>query len=86
MSFGFRKLPEDVTLNDLGQRVFDVLARHTSFPWPVLQAQCKRHGVDPRTLAPEGLTRVVDDLADAVGRFTSPQTKQAVASELRSLV
>lgn len=83
--FALQKLPEGVHLGGLSTRVFEILAEHTSFPWPVMQAQCRREGVDPTAITPEGLGRVVDHLAKAVARFTTPQNGTKVAEALRPL-
>ena len=83
--FALRGLPEGVHLGTLSTRVFEILAEHTSFPWPIMQAQCRREGVDPAAITPEGLGRVVDHLASAVARFTSPQNGVKVADSLRPL-
>jgi hypothetical protein len=78
--------PSDVKLARLSQRVFDVLAEYTSFPWPVMQAQCRRVGVDPTNLSPEDLSAVTDYMAKAVERFTSPETGQKTREALRQLL
>lgn len=83
--FALASLPEGVELGTLSRRVFDVLAQHTSFPWPIMQAQCRREGVDPTAITPEGLARVVDHLANAVARFTTPQNAVRVGEALRPL-
>ncbi|MEM9069794.1 MAG: hypothetical protein AAGE52_14875 [Myxococcota bacterium] len=86
MTFGFRTLPEGVILGELSEKVFDVLQEHTSFPWPVMQAQCKRVGIDPTSLSKEELATMVVYFADAVGRFTSPERRQSVLAELSTLL
>lgn len=71
-------------LSEFANRVFDVLAEHTAFPWPVLKTQCERSGVDPRELMPSQLDRVLDDLVKAVARFTSPEVGEEVRRQLRA--
>ena len=81
----FREPPPDIELNAFSRHVFDTLARHTSFPWPVLATQCSKMSIDPRNLTPTSLESVLDMLAAAVGQFTSPETREAVARELLTL-
>lgn len=85
MSFAFNTLPDDVTLGALSRQVFDVLSEHTSFPWPIMQAQCRREGVDPTDLSAEDLALVLPHFGDAVARFTSPSTGQQVRAALQPL-
>jgi hypothetical protein len=85
MGFGFRSLPEGLSLSPLSRRVFDTLAEHTSFPWPIMQAQCNRVGADPQNLEPADLAKLTQHLADAVGRFTSPDDREQVHARLRAL-
>jgi hypothetical protein len=84
-SFALKTLPADVRLNGLSRQVFEILAEYTSFPWPVMQAQCRREDVDPSNLGPAELARVIDNLASAVARFTSPENATKVAGALRPL-
>ena len=86
MAFGFRSLPPEVSLNPLSRRVFDVLALSTSFPWAVMLAQAKRIGADPANLTPEMLQELTPLMAQAVGRFSSPQVEQNVSAELSALL
>jgi hypothetical protein len=85
MKFGFRKLPEGLELVPFSRRVFETLARHTSFPWPIMQAQSKRVGADPAQLSPTDLAKLAPLLAEAVGRFTSPEARDDVQRELERL-
>ena len=39
MGFGYRRLPEEVVLGRTSKQVFEILVKHTSFPWPVMKAQ-----------------------------------------------
>jgi hypothetical protein len=79
-------LPEGVILAPLSRRVFDVLARHTVFPWPVLSAQCRRHCLDPRALSPADLERVLPHLVSGVTRFTTPAKGELVRAALAALL
>lgn len=80
------KLPAGVTLNPLARAVFDVLAGHTAFPWPVLSAQCKRQGCVAEALTMAELRGLIPALSTSVGRFTSPEKEQAVRRALSNLV
>lgn len=79
------KLPPGVTLGPLSSRVFEVLEAHTAFPWPVLAAQCKRHGFDPADISAQELTTLIPRLAAGVERFTSPAHGAEVARALERL-
>ncbi|GAB4114835.1 MAG: hypothetical protein OHK0013_49470 [Sandaracinaceae bacterium] len=81
----FRTLPDGVVLGPLSARVFEVLAEHTSFPWPIMQAQCRRENIDPTAITPSELTRLVGHLATAVARFASPERGAEVSRKLRAL-
>ncbi len=74
------------TLGPLAISVYEVLGRHTSFPWPVLKSQCRRQGIDPQHLTATTLGAVLQDLALAVGRFTSMSEGLAVRRELVALL
>ena len=80
-----RQLPLGVTLGPLSLQVFDVLAKYTAFPWPVMVAQCKRCGVDAANLTPASLRQVIPYLSSGVARFTSPQKGDAARRELERL-
>jgi hypothetical protein len=74
-------------LSAVAERVFDVLARHTMFPWPVLKTQCERIGVDPFRLTPASLDgQLLDNLAASVARFTSPAKGAEVRDELAAII
>jgi len=66
--------------------VYGVLERYTAFPWPALKSQCRRRGIDPSSLTPATLGAVIQDLALAVGRFTSMSSGLAVRRELVALL
>jgi hypothetical protein len=78
-------LPEGVELNELARAVFDVLAQHTAFPWPVLSTQAKRLGVDLATLTRAQLVSLIPLIAASVGRFTSPAKQEIVRRDLAKL-
>ena len=83
-NFGIKSTkPEN--LSPFALLVFDTLSKYTTLPWPVMLAQCRRGNVDPVNLTPAELATVVDYMADAVGRFTSPEKAEAVWRELRGL-
>lgn len=85
MTVTLKTKPEGVRLNPLSERVFEVLARYTSFPWPVMQAQCKRVDANPEALTPADLKRAAEHIATGVARFTSPQNGEKVLDELMKL-
>lgn len=79
------KLPSGVQLGPLSRAVFDVLARYTAFPWPVLSAQCRRAGCLAEAMSVADLRNLIPALASSVGRFTSPEKELAVRRELGTL-
>jgi hypothetical protein len=81
-----KKYPAGVTLGTLSMRVFDCLVKYTSFPWPILTAQCKRCQLDPASLNAEGLERVLPFLVEGVARFTSPQKGDALKEDLSAIL
>ncbi|AKF10961.1 hypothetical protein [Sandaracinus amylolyticus] len=84
--FAQRTLPQGVQLGKISREVFDALARFTSFPWPVMQAQCRREELDPTALTKSDVERLLPHLATAVARFTSPEKGEQVAEALRAIV
>ena len=70
----------------LSARVAEVLGRYTSFPWPILIAQCRRVELDPENLTKEGLRRVLPHLVNGVARFTSPDNGERAEQELQKLL
>jgi hypothetical protein len=73
-------------LNTLSTQIFELLARYTMFPWPVLKTQCERAGIDPFHLTPADLDeQLLDKLAAGVARFTSPAKGAEVRGELAAL-
>jgi hypothetical protein len=72
-------------LSSFSREVFDVVARHTAFPWPIISAQCRRANVDPMKLDRESLGKAVDFIAEGVGYFTSPEKAMLVRRELSLL-
>ena len=83
--FAHRTLPQGVQLGKTSRDVFDVLARFTSFPWPVMQAQCRREGLDPTSLSRGDVERIIPHLTSAVARFTSPEKGEKVEQALRAI-
>lgn len=77
-----KNLPLGVDLGRISSLVFEVLAEHTAFPWPVMVAQCQRCGFDPVDLNAEQLEQVISHLARGVARFTSPAKAESVEREL----
>lgn len=73
-------------LGPLATSVYGVLEKHTSFPWPVLKAQCRRNGIDPHHLSPATLGALIQDLALAVGRFNSMSAGLSVRRDLVALL
>ena len=78
-------LPPGVSLSHLSEQVFEVLARYTTFPWPVLSTQCKRLGLDPAFLTSADLRRLIPLLTAGVARFTSPLKGEQARRELENL-
>jgi hypothetical protein len=77
--------PDGVHLNALSTAVFDVLARFTAFPWPIMLAQCKRVNVDPSELTADGLRKALPFIVHGVERFTDPVKAGQAEEELSSL-
>ncbi len=73
-------------LGPLATAVYGVLEKYTSFPWPVLKAQCRRNGIDPLHLSPAMLGALIQDLALAVGRFNSMSAGLSVRRDLVALL
>jgi eukaryotic-like serine/threonine-protein kinase len=63
-----------------------VLGKHLAMPLAILRAQCDRHGLDVARLTADDVARLAPALAEAVSRFTSPGTREALEAELRALV
>ena len=61
-----------VELNPLATRVHDLMAGFTSFPKPILVAQCKHIGKTPSTLEPGDLARLAPYVGNAVALFSNP--------------
>jgi hypothetical protein len=74
------------TLSPLATAVCGVLEKHTSFPWPVLKAQCRRNGFDPHHLSAATLGALIQDLALAVARFNSMSAGLSVRRDLVALL
>ncbi len=73
-------------LSPFSQQVFDILARYTAFPWPVLTAQCRRSSIDPLHLDQETLGKVIGPLARGVGAFTSAAKAREFEEEITLLL
>ena len=78
-------IPSNAQLRGLSLRVFQVLSKYTAFLWAVLQAQCRRSGIDPMALNPGGLGDIIEDLAGGVARFSSVAKGDQVRLELAAL-
>ncbi len=72
-------------MGPFSRSVFEVLARYTAFPWPILSAQCKRSGVDAMNLDSAGLAKIIPLVARGVGLFTTPEKAILVSAELARL-
>lgn len=79
------RLPPGIELGPLSREVFDILAEHTAFPWPVLLAQALRIGADAPNLLHSDLERLAPRLADGVARFTSPDKGESVRARILAL-
>ena len=80
------KPPRDVELRALSAKVFDILARYTAFPWPVLKAQSRRIAATPEDLSISELRDLLEHLVRGVERFTSPETGVRVREDLEALL
>ncbi len=79
-------IPQDTNLQGLSLQVFDILAKHTAFPWSILKAQCHRIAADPSHLSRDQLCGdLVNYLADGVARFSSPEKGERIRRELKAL-
>jgi hypothetical protein len=82
-----RALNRPADLAGLSRQVFDVLARYTMFPWPVLKAQAERVRADPLRLTHADLDGpLLEHLAASVARFTSPAKGARAREELAALL
>ncbi len=72
-------------LNELGGQVFDVLAAHTAFPWPILETQARRSSKDPFQLTRADLRELAPRLLEALARFASPDKVEAATQALGRL-
>jgi hypothetical protein len=73
-------------LNELGNRVFDVLAAYTAFPWPILEAQAKRSELDAYNLEQPQLRALIPKLIEAVASFARPEKVEAATAALQQLL
>ena len=80
------KPPAGVDLGPVSARIFEVLAEHTAFPWPVMKTQAQRLGLDPANLTMTDLRALLDLLAVSVERFTSPRTGAKTREDLERLL
>lgn len=80
------KPPRDVELGELSTKVFDILAKYTAFPWPVLKAQSRRKDAAPEDLDLAQLAELLEHLVRGVERFTSPETGVQVRADLEALL
>jgi hypothetical protein len=85
MDEGLSKRPKGVEFNELSESVFAILEQYTAFPWAIMAAQAKRIGATAHALAPGDLKKLVEPLANGVGRYTSPEKQEAVKDALTSL-
>jgi hypothetical protein len=81
-----RLIKRPAGLNELAGKVFEVLAQHTAFPWPILETQSKRAKKDPLQLTREDLTELAPRLIEALGRFAAPDKTKAAQIELMRLI
>lgn len=73
-------------LSGFAAQVFDVLAEHTMFPWPVMKTQCERAGVDPFMLSAAHLKKpLLDSLTASIARFTSTAKGERARMSLEAL-
>ena len=86
MAAGLTNRPASLTFSALSEAVFDILAQHTEFPWPVMLAQCKRVAADPANLAKKSLTEAPPHIVIGVARFTSPEKAAQLEQELRAVI
>ena len=72
-------------LSPFSREVFDLIAKYTMFPWPIMTAQCKRGNVDPMLLDRASLAKVLPFIVEGVGSFTSPAKAQQIQADLTRL-
>lgn len=60
-------------LGSLSQKVLDVLAHHSWFPWATLATQCKPLGIDPKDLTPSDLDRLIEPVIAALERWAGEE-------------
>ncbi len=79
------RVPANVQLSPMAERVLAILSHHTAFPWPVLMAQCQRCNLDPAQIGAAEVKQLAPLLSAGVARFTSPQKGAQVLAELNKL-
>ncbi len=72
-------------MNELAQKIHDILGKHTIFATPILTAQCRYIKKTPETIDRTDLPRLASYIGKAVALFSNPETAQAVEQAIKAL-
>jgi hypothetical protein len=61
------------------------LQRFSALAWPLIEAQCTRHGISPDELSRSQLADILPDIEKSLARFTSPEKAKAARERLEQL-
>ena len=72
-------------MNELAQRIHDVVAKHSIFATPILNAQCKHLKKTPDTIDRTDLPKLASYIGKAVALFSNPETALTVETAINKL-
>ncbi len=81
-SFGRISVTAPGDLSSFSRQVVEVMAKYTSFAWPILAAQCRRANIEPGNLDKDSLLKLLPFIVQGVGAFTSPEKAKMVGAAL----
>jgi hypothetical protein len=73
-------------ISRLALQVLRELQQFSALAWPLLEAQCTRHGIPPGELSRSQLSDILPDIERGLARFTSPEKAKAARERLEELM
>jgi hypothetical protein len=73
-------------LGELTKEVLRILGGHTPLAWPIVEVQCSKAHINPKTLNKRELESLIPAFTRSLARFSTPQKAQVADAELRRLL
>ncbi len=73
-------------MNDLAQKISDIIREYSHFPGPILQTQVKRLGITVDDISYADLPQLADYISKSIASFSNPVKGEEAKRKLMSII